>query len=71
MRLSKKAYISLNEAICQVERPDGSFRFVLTIEYGGNLDIGEDGFGFRRAMKTLSGIRIGTAAQTLGIAQGA
>lgn len=33
--------------------------------------IGEDGFGFRFAMKTLSGGRIGIAAQALGIAQGA
>tara|TARA_R110002049_G_scaffold42066_4_gene125765 strand:+ start:228 stop:1370 length:1143 start_codon:yes stop_codon:yes gene_type:complete len=33
--------------------------------------IGEDGFGFRFAMKTLSGGRIGIAAQALGIAAGA
>lgn len=33
--------------------------------------IGEDGFGFRFAMKTLSGGRIGIASQALGIAQGA
>lgn len=33
--------------------------------------IGEDGFGFRFAMKTLSGGRIGIAAQALGIASGA
>ena len=33
--------------------------------------IGEDGFGFKFAMKTLSGGRIGIAAQALGIAQGA
>jgi alkylation response protein AidB-like acyl-CoA dehydrogenase len=33
--------------------------------------IGEDGFGFRFAMKTLSGGRIGIAAQALGIAGGA
>lgn len=33
--------------------------------------IGEDGFGFKAAMKTLEGGRIGIAAQTLGIAQGA
>jgi alkylation response protein AidB-like acyl-CoA dehydrogenase len=33
--------------------------------------IGEDGFGFTFAMKTLSGGRIGIAAQALGIAQGA
>ena len=33
--------------------------------------IGEDGFGFRFAMKTLSGGRIGIAAQALGISQGA
>lgn len=33
--------------------------------------IGEDGFGFSFAMKTLSGGRIGIAAQALGIAQGA
>ncbi|MFV0541788.1 MAG: acyl-CoA dehydrogenase [Aestuariibaculum sp.] len=33
--------------------------------------IGEDGFGFRFAMKTLSGGRIGIAAQALGIATGA
>ena len=33
--------------------------------------IGKDGFGFKFAMKTLSGGRIGIAAQALGIAQGA
>ncbi|WP_010521723.1 acyl-CoA dehydrogenase family protein [Aquimarina agarivorans] len=33
--------------------------------------IAEDGFGFKFAMKTLSGGRIGIAAQALGIAQGA
>jgi len=33
--------------------------------------IGEDGFGFKFAMKTLDGGRIGIAAQALGIAQGA
>lgn len=33
--------------------------------------IGEDGFGFKLAMKTLSGGRIGIAAQALGIAAGA
>ena len=33
--------------------------------------IGEDGFGFKLAMKTLSGGRIGIAAQALGIASGA
>lgn len=33
--------------------------------------IGEDGFGFRFAMKTLTGGRIGIAAQALGIAAGA
>jgi alkylation response protein AidB-like acyl-CoA dehydrogenase len=33
--------------------------------------IGEDGFGFKFAMKTLSGGRIGIAAQALGIAEGA
>jgi len=33
--------------------------------------IGEDGFGFKAAMKTLEGGRIGIAAQALGIAQGA
>ena len=33
--------------------------------------IGEDGFGFKYAMKTLSGGRIGIAAQALGIAAGA
>jgi len=33
--------------------------------------IGEDGFGFRFAMKTLAGGRIGIAAQALGIAGGA
>ena len=32
--------------------------------------IGEDGFGFKFAMKTLSGGRIGIAAQALGIHQG-
>ncbi len=33
--------------------------------------IGEDGFGFKFAMKTLGGGRIGIASQALGIAQGA
>ena len=33
--------------------------------------IGDDGFGFKFAMKTLSGGRIGIAAQALGIAAGA
>lgn len=33
--------------------------------------IGEDGFGFTFAMKTLNGGRIGIAAQALGIAEGA
>ena len=33
--------------------------------------IGEDGFGFTFAMKTLSGGRIGIASQALGIAAGA
>ncbi|MCU0439687.1 MAG: acyl-CoA dehydrogenase [Raineya sp.] len=33
--------------------------------------IGEDGFGFRFAMETLNGGRIGIAAQALGIASGA
>jgi len=33
--------------------------------------IGEDGFGFKFAMKTLGGGRIGIAAQALGIASGA
>ena len=33
--------------------------------------IGADGFGFKFAMKTLSGGRIGIAAQALGIASGA
>jgi len=33
--------------------------------------IGEDGFGFKFAMKTLSGGRIGIAAQAIGIAAGA
>ncbi|TDL99423.1 MAG: acyl-CoA dehydrogenase [Flavobacteriaceae bacterium] len=33
--------------------------------------IAEDGFGFKFAMKTLAGGRIGIAAQALGIAQGA
>ncbi|MEI7498942.1 MAG: acyl-CoA dehydrogenase family protein [Bacteroidota bacterium] len=33
--------------------------------------LGEDGFGFKFAMKTLEGGRIGIAAQALGIAQGA
>jgi len=33
--------------------------------------IGEDGFGFKFAMKTLAGGRIGIAAQSLGIASGA
>jgi alkylation response protein AidB-like acyl-CoA dehydrogenase len=33
--------------------------------------IGEDGFGFKLAMKTLEGGRIGIAAQAVGIAQGA
>ena len=31
---------------------------------GGNLHIGEDGFGFRFAMKTLSGGRIDIATQS-------
>src|SRR5690606_6205234 len=33
--------------------------------------IGDDGFGFKFAMKTLAGGRIGIAAQALGIAAGA
>ena len=33
--------------------------------------IGNDGFGFKFAMKTLAGGRIGIAAQALGIASGA
>ena len=33
--------------------------------------IGDDGFGFKFAMSTLSGGRIGIAAQALGIASGA
>src|SRR5690606_5305590 len=33
--------------------------------------IGEDGFGFKFAMETLEGGRIGIAAQALGIAAGA
>ena len=33
--------------------------------------VGEDGFGFKFAMKTLAGGRIGIAAQALGIASGA
>ncbi|MCB0812549.1 MAG: acyl-CoA dehydrogenase, partial [Flavobacteriales bacterium] len=33
--------------------------------------IGDDGFGFTFAMKTLSGGRIGIASQALGIASGA
>ncbi|HNY01735.1 MAG TPA: acyl-CoA dehydrogenase family protein [Bacteroidales bacterium] len=33
--------------------------------------IGDDGFGFKFAMKTLEGGRIGIASQSLGIAQGA
>src|SRR4029078_1016689 len=33
--------------------------------------IGEDGFGFKFAMKTLNGGRIGIASQALGIASGA
>ena len=36
-----------------------------------NNRIGEDGFGFKFAMKTLEGGRIGIAAQALGIASGA
>jgi alkylation response protein AidB-like acyl-CoA dehydrogenase len=36
-----------------------------------NRRIGEDGFGFKFAMKTLDGGRIGIAAQALGIAAGA
>jgi len=36
-----------------------------------NNRIGADGFGFKFAMKTLSGGRIGIAAQALGIASGA
>ena len=33
--------------------------------------IGEEGFGFKFAMKTLAGGRIGIASQALGIASGA
>ena len=33
--------------------------------------VGDEGFGFKFAMKTLSGGRIGIAAQALGIASGA
>ena len=33
--------------------------------------IGDDGFGFKFAMKTLAGGRIGIASQALGIASGA
>jgi alkylation response protein AidB-like acyl-CoA dehydrogenase len=33
--------------------------------------IGDDGFGFKFAMSTLNGVRIGIAAQALGIAMGA
>ena len=33
--------------------------------------IGDEGFGFRFAMKTLAGGRIGIASQALGIASGA
>src|SRR6185503_14682071 len=33
--------------------------------------VGEDGFGFKFAMKTLAGGRIGIASQALGIASGA
>ena len=33
--------------------------------------IGDDGFGFKMAMKTLEGGRVGIAAQAVGIAQGA
>src|SRR5437870_11710639 len=33
--------------------------------------IGEDGFGFKFAMRTLAGGRIGIASQALGIASGA
>ncbi len=36
-----------------------------------NQRIGDDGFGFNFAMKTLAGGRIGIAAQALGIATGA
>jgi len=36
-----------------------------------NNRIGEDGFGFKFAMKTLAGGRIGIASQALGIASGA
>jgi alkylation response protein AidB-like acyl-CoA dehydrogenase len=36
-----------------------------------DMRIGEDGFGFKFAMKVLSGGRIGIAAQALGIASGA
>ena len=34
------------------------------------IELGSDGFGFSFAMKTLSGGRIGIAAQALGIASG-
>jgi len=41
------------------------------VEVPAENRIGEDGFGFKFAMKTLSGGRIGIASQALGIASGA
>lgn len=41
------------------------------VEVGEENRIGEEGFGFKFAMETLNGGRIGIAAQALGIASGA
>jgi alkylation response protein AidB-like acyl-CoA dehydrogenase len=45
--------------------------FFTDVKVPKNYRVGEDGFGFRFAMETLNGGRIGIAAQALGIASGA
>lgn len=45
--------------------------FFTDVKVPKHYRIGEDGFGFRFAMETLNGGRIGIAAQALGIASGA
>ena len=45
--------------------------FFTDVKVPKNHRIGDDGFGFRFAMETLNGGRIGIAAQALGIASGA
>jgi alkylation response protein AidB-like acyl-CoA dehydrogenase len=45
--------------------------FFTDVKVPKNHRIGDDGFGFRYAMETLNGGRIGIAAQALGIASGA